>query len=260
MSTFTLIRHQFRYDRTRFRRDPAGLGYAIGFPLIFLFIFVAVLGNNEETGRVGGRTLASANYYLPGIITLSVVSVTFVNLAVTLTTSRERGTLKRVRGTPLPAWVFIAGRIATAITVTVLLVVVVVAVGALFYDVEVPTATLPGALLALVLGAAAFCCLAFALTIITPSPGAASAIAFALSLVLYFISGLFARNDTIPSAVQQVADLFPVKHLFAALAIAFDSNTAGTGVAVADLAVLAAWGVAGFLVAIRFFRWSPASE
>jgi ABC-2 type transport system permease protein len=260
MNDLSLAWHQFRFDRRRFRRDPAGLFYAVVFPLIFLFLFVAVLGGPEETGEIAGRTLESANYYLPSVLTLSIVSVTFVNLAVSLTEARERGTLKRIRGTPLPTWAFIAGRLATSISVTLLLVLLVSLVGWATYDVELPVSTLPGALLALVVGAATFCCLAFALTIAIPSTSAAAGIAMTSSLVLYFISGLFARNDVIPAAARQVADAFPVKRLFEALAVAFDPGTSGAGIRLWDVVVMGGWGLAALLVSVRFFRWTPSSE
>jgi ABC-2 type transport system permease protein len=259
MRVLPLLWHQFRFDQKRFWRDPAGIFYAVVFPMIFLALFVAVLGNNEEAGRVAGRTLESANYYLPAVLTLSVVSVTFVNLAVSLTAARERGTLKRARGTPLPTWVFMAGRIATSIAITILIVVLVVGAGRAVYGVPLPASALLGALLTLAVGAAAFCCLAFALTVVMPSANAAAAIALTASLVLYFMSGLFARNDVIPEAVQRVADVFPVKHLFESLAIGFDPNTSGPGIQGWHLAVLASWGLAAFLVSVRFFRWTPSS-
>lgn len=259
MSTPALVWHQFRFDEKRFWRDPAGLFYALGYPLIFLLVFVVVLGSNDESGIVAGRTLASANYYLPAVLTMAVVSVTFVNLAVSLTGARERGTLKRVRGTPLPTWVFMAGRITTAIVTTVVLVVLVVAVGRLAFGVAIPDNALPGAILALVVGTAAFCCLAFAFTIVVRSTGAAAAVAFTATLVLFFMSGLFARNDNIPDVVQTIAGVFPIKRLFEALAIAFDPATTGAGMDWTALGIMAGWGLAALAVSIRWFRWTPAA-
>jgi hypothetical protein len=72
----------------------------------------------EETAHIAGHTVQSKTYYVDAMIAMSVISVAFVNLAVSLTAARERGTLKRIRGTRLSPWVFIAGRIATALAVT----------------------------------------------------------------------------------------------------------------------------------------------
>ena len=198
MRTVRLVLHQLRYDRKRLQRDPAGLFYAVGMPLIFLFVFVAILGSSTEVGTIGARTLVGAGYYLPAIITLSAVSATFVQLSVSITAARERGTLKRVRGTPVPTWVFIAGRIGMSVLVTLLLVVLVIAVGWAIADVSISRAAIPGAILALVVAAASLSCAAFAFSAAVPSPGLAAAAGFGGTLVLYFLSGMFVHTANIP--------------------------------------------------------------
>ncbi len=151
-----------------------------------------------------------------------------------------------------------AARIATAITVIVGSVVVVAVVARLAYGVSIPTSTLAAAVVTLVLGTAAFCALAFAATAVLPSANFAAAVTMTVTLVLYFLSGLFAREDNIPDALRTVAGWLPVKALFEALVIAYDPPT-GAGFSWTDLGVLAAWLVGGLAVALRFFRWTPST-
>ncbi|MDQ3679242.1 MAG: ABC transporter permease [Actinomycetota bacterium] len=258
MTSARLVWHQYRYDQRTFWRDPAAVFFTIALPLIFLFIFVSIFGNEDI--EVGGREISGSTYYVPGILALAIVSATTVNLAITMTTLRERGTLKRVRSTPLPPWVFMAGRLLTALVVSVLMVVIVTLLGRLVYGVDVPTGTLPGLALAVIIGTAACCCLGFALTAVIPSENAAPAVSNALVLPLYFFSGIFIPNSDIPEGMQVVGDIFPVKHLFEALLTAFDPVTRGSGIEGIHLVVMAAWGVAGLVVATRTFRWSPRSS
>jgi ABC-2 type transport system permease protein len=82
----------------------------------------------------------------------------------------------------------------------------------------------------------------------------------AIVLPLLFISGVFIPNEELPASMQRVADVFPIKHLFEALLTGFDPATAGPGVDTGHLAVIAAWGVAGLLVALLRFGWSPRAE
>ncbi|MDQ3575673.1 MAG: ABC transporter permease, partial [Actinomycetota bacterium] len=131
MRSARLIWHQYRYDQRTFWRDPAAVFFTVALPLIFLFIFVSIFGN--EPIEAGGKEIKGSTYYVPGILALAIVSATTVNLAITLTTLRERGTLKRVRSTPLPPWVFMAGRLLTALVVSVLMVVIVTLLGRLVY-------------------------------------------------------------------------------------------------------------------------------
>ena len=255
MRTSRLVVHQFRYDQKTFWRDPTTVFFTVALPLIFLFIFVSIFGNNPT--EVDGRVVKGSTYYVPGILALAIVSATMMNLAITFTILREKGLLKRVRSTPLPPWVYLAGRVLTAIVVTMLLVVAVTILGRVVYGVNVPTSTLPGLVLTVFVGTAALCALGFALTAAIPSENAAPAVTNAVILPLYFFSGIFIPNDQIPSGMRLIGDVFPVKHLFEALLTAFDPSTAAPGIAWGHLAVLAAWGVVGGVVAARFFRWTP---
>jgi ABC-2 type transport system permease protein len=258
MSATTLVWHQFRYDQKTFWRNPAAVFFAVILPVMFLFIFVTIFGN-ETVELPGGGEIKGSTYYLPAIVTLGLVSTTFTNLAISLTASRERGLLKRVRKTPLPAWAFMAGRFATAIVATILLVAVLVGLGWLVYDVAIPTSTMGAALLTLVVGVLAFSALAFALSSAIPSENAAAPITNAIVLPLYFISGIFVPDELIPNGVRSVAELFPVKNLYEAFLTAFDPATSGAGFQARELAIVAAWGLAGGVLALRTFRWSPRS-
>jgi ABC-2 type transport system permease protein len=254
VSAPTLVLHQFRYDQKTFWRDPAAVFFTVLLPLIFLFIFATIFGN-EEIEELGG--VKTTTYYVPAILALAVISATFVSPAISLTENRESGVLKRLRGTPLPSSVFIAGRVGNALVISLLMAVIVTAIGKLVYDVSVPSTTMPAVLVTLAVGAASFACLGFAITVIIPSENAAPAITNAISLPLYFISGIFIPESEIPDGVLQVADFFPFRHFFEAFFNAFDPATSGAGFEFGNLAVVAAWGLAGLIVAALFFRWTP---
>lgn len=98
MSGVRLALHQFRYDQKVFWRNPASVFFTVMLPLIFLFIFATIFGN-DEIADLGVNT---TTYYVPAIITLAVISATLQSLANNLTQDREGGLLKRVRGTRCP--------------------------------------------------------------------------------------------------------------------------------------------------------------
>jgi ABC-2 type transport system permease protein len=253
-----LVWHQFRFDQKTFWRNPASVFFTVALPVAFLVLLQSIFGGRTygtEHGEISG-----AVYYVPGLLALALVSATFVNLAISLTRARERGVLKRLRSTPLPPWVFIAGRIGTSVVVSLLMTVLLVGLGRALYGVAVPGATLPAVLLAVVVGAASFCALGFALAALIPSEGAAPPITNAIVLPLYFVSGVFIPSENVPEAMGTVAGLFPLKPLFDALLAAFDAGAAGTGIAGRELLVVATWGLAGLLFATRAFRWTPRGE
>jgi ABC-2 type transport system permease protein len=250
----SLVWHQFRYDQKAFWRNPASVFFTVAFPLILLLIFATVFGS--QTVEVAGG-IKTTTYYVPAIITLSVISATMQSLAMSLVIAREDGRLKRGRGTPMPAWVFIAGRIGNSIVVALLMMALIAALGRVAYSVPIPWSHLPEIVAVLVVGAASFCCLGIALTAAIPSQDAAAPIVNALLLPLYFLSGVFIPDDQLPSGVIHFADAFPVRHFFEAF---FNAYVPGAGgLEWGNLAAVAAWGVAGLLLAVRYFRWTPRS-
>jgi len=257
MSNLALALHQFRYDQKTFWRNPTSVFFTVIFPVIFLVIFNTIFGNDRIEELAG---ITTSTYYVPAIVTLAVVSATLQSLAVNLTVDRENGILKRGRGTPLPSWAFFAGRIGNSVVVSVLLIVVVTLIGRVFYDVSVPFDRLPAVAVTLAIGAAAFCCLGVALTAAIPSEDAAAPIANVAVLPLYFLSGVFIPATEIPAGVLHVADIFPIRHFFEAFFTAFSPTTGGAGFEWGHLGIVALWGLAGFLLALRFFRWTPRAS
>jgi ABC-2 type transport system permease protein len=249
----SLVLHQFRFDQKVFWRNPASVFFTALLPLIFLFILATVFKNNE----IEGLGVEGATYYVPAILTLSVISATTVKLATNLPAEREAGQLKRVRGTPLPPAVFVAGRVGNSIVISVIMVALVSLIGAVVYGVTIPTETMPAMLVTLAVGASSFCCLGFALAAAIPSAEAAPAVTNATVLPLYFLSGVFIPEDELPNGVLNFADVFPVRHFFEAFFTVWDPNTSGSGFELGHLAILAAWGAAGLVLALRFFRWEP---
>ncbi len=257
MSGLALVAHQFRYDQKAFWRNPASVFFTVMFPVLLFLIFATVFGNQTVEVRGGVKT---TTYYVPAIITLSVISATMQSLAMSLVIAREDGRLKRSRGTPMPPWVFIAGRVGNSIVVALMMLVLLAVIGRLLYGVQLPLERLPAILVALVVGAASFCCLGIALTAAIPSQDAAAPIINALLLPLYFLSGVFIPDDQLPTGVIHFADVFPVRHFFEAF---FDAYVppAGGGATISwdNLAVVAAWGLVGLLLSVRYFRWTPRS-
>jgi ABC-2 type transport system permease protein len=254
VSGLRLVAHQFRYDQKAFWRNPPAVFFTVGFPVILLLIFATVFGDQTIDVRGGIKTTA---YYVPAIITVAVISATMQSLAMTLVIAREDGRLKRGRGTPMPAWVFIAGRIGNSIVVALMMLALIAALGRVLYGVDIPWAQLPEIVVVLIVGSAAFCCLGIALTAAIPSQDAAAPIVNALLLPLYFLSGVFIPEDELPDGVVSFANHFPVRDFFEAFFDAYIPAGGGSGLDWGNLAVVAIWGVAGLLLAIRFFRWTP---
>ena len=253
MSALGLIAHQFRYDQKTFWRNPTSVFFTVALPLIFLFIFATIFGN-DEIEELGVKT---TTYYVPAILSLAVISATLQSLAVQITEDRESGILKRGRGTPMPSWLFFSGRVGNALVISVLMLIVVPVIGRLVYSVSIPWEHLPAVLITIAIGAASFCCLGIALTAAIPNVDAAPAITNATVLPLYFLSGVFIPESEIPEGVLDFAGVVPVRNFFQAFYEAWDPSATGSALEWGHLAIVAAWGIAGLALALRFFRWTP---
>lgn len=256
MRGLRLMLRQVRFENRAFWRNPAAAFFTCIFPIMFLVIFNLVFGSNEF--EVPGGITTTSTFYVPAIAAFSVISATFTNIAVSVVLARDLGIHKRVRGTPLPPWAYLGGRIVHSIVLSVLLVVLVTAFGALFYGVDVPTSTLPALLVALALGAATFCALGLAVTGITPNGDAAPAVTNAIVLPLLFISDVFIPQSQGPEWLTNVANVFPIIHFSRALQTPFNPFETGSGFEPGHLAVMAAWMVVGIVVAVMTFRWEPS--
>jgi ABC-2 type transport system permease protein len=254
VSTARLALHQARFDWLAFARNRQSRFFTLILPVLFLVIFVSVFGND----KVGPHNVKASTFYVPGIAALGVISASFTNLVITVTSQREGGVLKRRRATPMPAPALIAGRALTALGIALAVLAVLLVLGRFAYGVHVPVKTLPGVIITAVVGAVAFCCLAYAFTTAIKSEDAAQPMVQAILLPLYFISGVFIPSVNLPTWLHDVALVFPVEHLAHGLRHGFIPGATGIGIDWGDLGVLALWGVAGLAIALVRFSWVPA--
>lgn len=240
-------------------RTPRALVFTIAFPLIFLVLFNSIfIKGGDETGTLpNGLVLSAQAYFTAGIVAYAVSLSTFTTLAVSLTTQRERGQLKRLRGTPMPPWTFILAQILRATAQALAMTAVLLAVGAIAYGIPIPGSTFPAFVLYVILGTATLCALGIALTAFTPTPDAASTIAPFSVVMLAFVSGVWIPVDQLPHWLESVGKLFPLYHLALGLQTSLAPGASGSGLDAGNVAALAAWALAGTVIAARRFRWEP---
>jgi ABC-2 type transport system permease protein len=255
MKDVQLALRQVWYLNNAFIRNPASAFFTLVFPLMFLVIFTVIFGNGTFP-IAPGRTVSVATFYVPSIAAFSVITACYTNIAISLSFSRDSGALKRIRGSPMPVWAYMAARIIHSVAISVLLVAICAAFGAIFYHATLPTQTLPAFALTLVVGAATFCALGVAMTAAIPNADAAPAVVNASILPLLFVSNVFIPLHNPPAWLDLVGKIFPVRHFADALIGSFFQLT-GSGLQGNDLLVIGLWGVAALVVAMRFFDWEP---
>ena len=246
-----LLVHQVGYEQLSFWRNPQSAIFTFVFPVLFVTIMGALFGSVGKSSYFGG--LSALQYYVPTIAALSVLGSCYGQLAVALAARRQTGILKRVRATPLPAWAYFAGLLAHCVLVSAVDIALIVGVGRL-YGVPFPSHWI-AIVITLVLGAASFCALGVAVASVIANAEAAPAVAQLVLFPLMFISGTYMPIHS--ALLNRVAGWLPVRPFNEALTGPFAQHT---GADWPHIAVLAAWGGIGAIVAIRRFRWDPRPE
>ncbi|HYV02369.1 MAG TPA: ABC transporter permease [Actinomycetota bacterium] len=262
MSDLAQALRQVRYTNKAFWRNPASAGFTFAFPLMFLVIFTALFGNSTQCLDPAlqpcprSLIITTSTFYVSAIGAFSIITATYTNLAISVTFLRDAGILKRIRGTPLPAWAYMFGRIVHAILVAGLLIAIVTAFGAAFFQVEVPTRTLPAFIATVAIGSASFSALGLAITAVVPNAEAAPAVVNFSILPLLFLSDIFIPIQDPNAWYVTVSRIFPVRHFADAMKASFFAPT-GSGFQGGDLLVVGLWGLAGVVVSVLFFSWEP---
>lgn len=257
-SSARLLVDQTRYQNRIFFRNFTAAFFTLLFPLM-IFVVFALIFEDEFVESVGVNLL---QYFGPAMAVFAAVSASYTNIAVTTAYQRDEGILKRVRGTPLPAGVYLGGKVASAVIVAAISVVIMLTIGAVLYGIEIYAAHLPGATVTFVIGVACFASLGLLVAGLVSSGEGATAVTNATLLPLAFISGVFLiPSDNAPAWLDTVATIFPLKHFVEAFTAAFNSNYDGLVSQAGHLLYMALWGIVALLLGIRFFKWeAPAGR
>ncbi|NMR18855.1 ABC transporter permease [Cellulomonas fimi] len=246
----------------QFFRERDAVIFIFAYPIIMLAIFATVFG--QDDGRVGPPPgIPFAQYFLPGMVATGVMLSSFQNLAITIASERDDGGLKRLRATPMPATSYFLGKVGQVLLTSIVQAALLLVVAATLFDVPMPDTA--GRWWTFVwifaLGTATGCVCGIGFSAVPRSGRAASAVVTPVVLVLQFISGVFFQYDQLPTWMQQVASLFPLKWMAQGMRSVFLPEGAEAGEVSgswehgATAAVLLAYLVVGLVLGVRTFRW-----
>jgi ABC-2 type transport system permease protein len=248
----------------QFFRDRESAVFTFSLPVLLLVIFGSVFADQE----LDGTGITFSQYFVAGMIASGVFYTAFQNLAIAIPQERDDGTLKRLRGLPMPSSAYFVGKIGLVVTAYTAQVALLILVGVLFFDLELPmdpadwwTFTWLSAL-----GLISCTLLGIAFSSVPRTGKGASAVVTPIVLVLQFTSGVFFAFNQLPEWMQTFASFFPLKWLTQGMRSVFlpDSaealEVAGSWELPMAAGMLTLWCGIGLVLALTTFRWQRRGE
>ena len=256
-SAFTLGIRRGGLEIRQFARQRESVVFTLLFPVILLAIFGSVFKDTIAPG------VTFSQYFVAGMIASGLVNTGFQSLAITIPMERDVGGLKRLRGTPMPASSYFIGKAILIAVSMIIQIALLFGFGLLFFGVEMPTELSKWLTFTwlVLLGSACSTALGIAFSIVPKSGRGASAVVSPIVVILQFFSGVFFVFTQLPTWMQQLAAIFPLKWLtqgmrsvflpdsFAAQEVAKSWETGRT------FQILVLWLVIGIFFSVRKFKW-----
>ena len=241
----------------QFMRQRESVVFTLLFPVLLLAIFGSVFKDTIAPG------VTFSQYFVAGMIASGLVNTGFQALAIMIPVERDFGTLKRLRGTPMPASSYFIGKTILVLISTVIQIILLLGFGLLFFGLELPGDTSKWFTFTwlVVLGSACSTALGIAFSVVPKSGRGASAVVSPIVIILQFFSGVFFVFTQLPTWMQQVAAIFPLKWLTQGMRSVFlPDSFAGQEVAKSwetgkTLAILLVWLAIGTFFSVRKFKW-----
>lgn len=242
-----------------YSREKESVFFSFLFPILMLTLFSVIFGDVMDSS---GSPMSAANFFLPGMISAGILLTSFQTMAMSVAVERDDGTLKRLRSTPIPPVSYFLGKVGLVATTALAQQVLLLAVARFAFGVDLPDTASRWLTFLWVFGLGAFAgtVLGTAYSSLA-SARSAGAVVVAPMLILQFISGVYFAFTDIPTWVQQIASVFPLKWIAQGMRSVFfpdalaSMEMAGTWEHGRTAMVLGVWAVGGLVLCVLTFRW-----
>lgn len=246
----------------QFLRSREQVMFTLAFPAILILVFGSIF-----KGEIGNG-VKFTQYFVTGMIATGLMTAGFQALAIQIPMERDRGVLKRFLGTPMPKWVYFAGKVLMVMFIAVLETIVLLAVATLFFGLNLPDTGDKWLTFAWVslLGITACTLCGIAFSSLARTGRSAPAVVTPVALILQFISGVFFVFTDLPPWMQNVASVFPLKWMCQGLRsvflpASFGPREPGGSFDLPRVAlVLGIWCVVALALCLTTFKWTTKRD
>ena len=232
-----------------FLREPMAAFFTLAFPLMMLFLFGSIYGN-EPTPMFGGY--GTVDISIPAYTAMIIASTGLMSITITMASYRENGVLRRLRTTPISPLVILVAQVMVVFAMTSLGMILLIIAGKVVYHVRFDGNAL-SVLAGFALSSLSFFGLGFILAGLMPSARTAQIVGMVLLYPMLFLSGAGFPFELLPEAIKKVSAFLPltyVVNLLRGLWIGDPWNKHWL-----DVGVLAGILLLGIIISVKTFRW-----
>jgi ABC-2 type transport system permease protein len=241
-----------------FFREKQSVAFVFSMPAILLILLGSIFRNDAA-----GHGLSVGEIFAAGLIGGGIMATSYQTLGMTIAIERDRGLLKRLRGTPMPGAAYFIGKTGLVLISAAAETVILIVVGMLVDHLRLPASAERWWTFAwvFVMGTVACTLLGIAASSVPRSARSATAVITLPFVVLQFISGVYVPFTLVPPWLRDVAAIFPLKWICQGLRSVFlpaqaaALEPAGSWEHGRIALVLAAWIAAGLVLCLTTFRW-----
>jgi ABC-2 type transport system permease protein len=232
-----------------FFREPVGAFFTLAFPLMMLFLFGSIYGN-EPTTMFGGY--GTIDISVPAYTAMIVATTGLMGLTITMAAYRENGVLRRLRTTPISPLAVLVAQVIVLFLMTTLGMLLLVIAGKLVFHMRFEGNAL-SVLAGFTLSSLSFFAIGFVLAGLMPNARTAQVVGMVILYPMLFLSGAGFPRELLPEAIKKISTFLPLTYVVNLLRGLWMGEPWGEHLL--DVGVLVVVLVLGIIISVKTFRW-----
>jgi ABC-2 type transport system permease protein len=232
-----------------FLREPVGAFFTLIFPLMMLFIFGSIYGNQPPPGSDGKGAIDNL---IPSFTAMIIGITGLMAITMTMATYREKGILRHLRTTLVSPLVVMTAQVVVVFIMTCLGMLLLVTAGKLVYHVQFPGNAL-SVMGGFILGSLSFFGIGFILAGTLPTARTAQIVAMVLMYPMLILSGAAWPRELMPATVQKISAFVPLTYVVNLLRGLWAGQPWRAHLL--DVGVLVGMLALGIVISVKTFRW-----
>jgi len=232
-----------------FFREPIGAFFTLVFPLMMLFLFGSIYGNEPSDYFNGYGTV---DISVPAYTAMIIATTGLMSLAITMSAYRENGVLRRLRTTPISPLLILTAQVVVLLLMTIIGMVLLVIAGKLVYQMRFE-GNVFDVFLGFILSSLSFFAIGFVIAGLMPNARTAQIVGMVILYPMLFLSGAGFPRELLPETIKKISTFLPLTYVVNLLrGLWIGENWAAHQTEVLVLVIIL---IVGVLVSIKVFRW-----